>query len=397
MVVERLRTSEMAKWKNGNGPALWPIDMSQINRVNFVAIPQTDIRSTLDDIESALLVEAEKYPECPTFLETDTPIGRLIGVLCRRLGRRTPGSIECDKGELNADVLHSVLEKTILRVSIPDQYGRDGSRKEDGQRADSCNICYDDLSDGYIDVEYETIFGDTKVVIAKYGHNTKMIIIEARCEQCLVMRDNDGSIMNLGAVNLRNMESRDNIYANFIDSTMIYSVTVTINGTATNTYKFAIQRPLEFIIGMERLMFLEDGPEQNVLPAQKVEATFYLDYAKFSITGTNGQLEFNGVTLDLGSMRDCKANIVKTFFKRKNSNLRKQIEAEDVYNTMQDKTEQWTEPGVAKTFCKTLNAAKNKLNSDIATTFKLGNVEVFQQKEKQIFINPDYLSPQKKY
>ena len=192
------------------------------------------------------------------------------------------------------------------------------------------------------------------------------------------------------------MESGDTIYANFIDSTMIYSVTVTINGAATNTDKFAIQRPLEFITGMERLMFLEDGPEQNILPTQKVEAAFYFDYAIFSIAGTNGQLEFNGTTLDLGSMGDCKANIVKTFFKRKNSNLRKQIEAEDVYDTMQNKTKQWTEPGVAKKFCKTLNAAKNKLNSDIATTFKLGYVEVFQQKEKQIFINPDYLSPQKK-
>lgn len=396
MVIERSRTSEMAKWKNGNGPILWPIDMSQINRVNFVATPQTDIKSALTDIEYVLSEEAEKYPECPTFLETDTPISKLIDVLCKRLSRRTPSSIGCDKGNLNTDVLRSVLEKTISTVSMSDKYNLDGSRKKGEQRANNRGIFYDDLSDGYIDVEYETIFGGTKVVIAKYGPNTKTIIIEAKCEQCLVMRDSDGSIVNFGAGNLHDMELQNTIYVNSVDSTMIYFVAVTINGTTINTDKLTIRRPLEFIIGTEHLAFLEDGPEQNVLPTQKVEAAFYLDYAKFSITGTNGQLEFNGITLDLGSMRDCKANIVKTFFKRKNSNLRKQIEAEDVYNTMQDKTEQWTEPGVAKTFCKTLNAAKNKLNSDIATTFKLGDVEVFQQKERRIFINPDYLSPQKK-
>ena len=66
----------MAKWKNGNGPALWPIDMSQISKVLFVAIPQTDTHSTLAEAE--IEQEYSGIPECPIHFKTDTIINILI-------------------------------------------------------------------------------------------------------------------------------------------------------------------------------------------------------------------------------------------------------------------------------------------------------------------------------
>ncbi len=178
-------------------------------------------------------------------------------------------------------------------------------------------------------------------------------------------------------------------------SSMQYTIFITVNDTTKNE-DFTLNRPLEFVYGMEPLIFLEDGPEHIILPIQKSFTNSYLDRAEFLIVGPNGQLKLNGIILDLGSMEDCKANIMKTFFKRKNSNLRKKIEFEDAYNTIQSKTMQWTEPGVSETFAKTVNAAKNKLNSEIAGNFQLGDAEVLQQKQKQFFINPDFLSPLEK-
>ncbi len=386
----------MAKWKNGNGPALWPIDMSQISKVLFVAIPQTDTHSTLAEAE--IEQEYSGIPECPIHFKTDTIINNIINALCKRLGRRTPDSIECTKSNLNTDVLRSVLETVLLTVKVSSEQrtNRGLDLEKISKDTNEWGICYADLRNSYIDVEYETIFGDTKVVIAQYNSKSQPIVIEAKCEQCLITRADDGSIADINEQELRDIEWQTGPFLCSVASEMIYLISMKRGGKVFKTDKMTNRRPLEFIFEPECPVFLEDGPEQQELPKQGIFSPFYLDNAKFSVVGTNGILELNGITLDLGSMEHCRANIVKTFFKRSNSNLRKKIELEDIYDTMGDSTKQWTEPGVSEKFVKTVNAAKNKLNSDISKALQLGDVEVFQQKQKQIFINPNYLSPLKK-
>jgi hypothetical protein len=386
----------MAKWKNGNGPALWPIDMSQISKVLFVAIPQTDTYSTL--VEAEIEQECSGVPECPIHLKTDTVINNIINALCERLGRRTPDSIECTKSSLNTDTLRSVLKAVLLTVRVPSEQEtkKDLDSEKVSKDTNEWGICYDNLRNSYIDVEYETIFGNTKVVIAQYNSKSQSIVIEAKCEQCLITRADDGSIADINEQELRDIEWQTGPFVCSVSSEMVYLISAKRGDEVFKTDKMTIRRPLEFIFEPECPIFLEDGPERQQLPKQNISSPFCLDNAKFSVVGTNGVLEVNGTTLDLGSTECCRANIAKVFFKRSNSNTHKKIELVDIYDAMRNNTKQWNEPGVAKTFAKTVSAARIKLNSDIAKTFKLDDDKIFQQNEKQIFINPKYLSSLKK-
>ncbi len=372
----------MAKWKDDKGPALWPIDMSLISRVHFVAIPQTDVDLEVSNITDELDVEPAKYSWQAIESAEDPKTDRFINLICERLGRRTPYCFEGDKGELNTDVLRAILEKTIPRIS--------------SNKTNPYGIAYTDLSGKYIDVEYETIFGNTKITITKYDQDpSSSIIIVVKCNNCMVTRTKEDTVANIDYGKMEDIVFRHGPFSHKVDSSMEYSMTVTTNGM-TRSENFILNRPLEFVYSMEPLTFLEDGPKQVILPAQQPKSPFYLDDAKFSIKGPNGQLELNGVVLKLGSIRYCKANIVRTFFKRANSNLHKRFEFEDVYYTMGDHQKQWGEPGVAKTFGERVSAARIKLNSEIAIKFGLGDIEVFKQQEKELFINPDCLSPLKK-
>lgn len=356
----------MAKWKNGNGPALWPIDMSLISEVDFCSIPKIDVNTMISElaIEELDINLDDTHWQMFDF-KTETSINRI----CEHLGRRTPENIDANKGTLNTDVLRMVLSKNII------------------------NIC--DFKNHYVDVEYDTIFGGATITFSKYS-SSPTLVIKVECTQCLVMRELDDKMTDLDEDELDKLRTLYGYFNYKVNASMLYKITVK-EGNSTTEDHLTVSRPLEFICGMETLMFLEDGPEQQKLPKQGVPSLpFYLDNAKFSVVGTNGILELNGITLDLGSMEYCKANIVKAFFKRSNSNPHKKIELVDVYDAMGDNTKQWNEPGVAKTFAKTVSAARIKLNSDITKTFKLDDDKIFQQNEKQIFINPKYLSPLKK-
>ncbi len=383
----------MAKWKNDNGPALWPIDMSQISRVHFVAIPQTDVSSVLTEVEISR--ESSKIPECPIDLKTNATLYSIIDILCKRLGRRTPDSPDCTKGTLNTDVLRSVLEETILSIKVPNEHktNTELGQEQVGKSTNEWGMCYDDLRNSYVDVEYETIFGNAKITILKYGFNSQPLVIEAKCEQCLVTRDDNGSIAGIDDQELRDIEWQNGPFCCSVKSVMIYAVSVLKNNKVIKTAKITIQRPLEFIYGAEYLTFLEDGPEQSAMPLQRTILPFYIDQANFLVTGSKCYLELNGITVDLGDKCYCRANIASIFFKRANSNPRKTVELMDLYNTLGNSTKSWEEPGVSETFAGTVSAARIKLNNDIAKMFKLGDTEVFLQNKKQIFINSKFLSP----
>lgn len=421
----------MAKWKNGKGPALWPIDMTQISRVDFIATPQTDVDLALTEIGIGELDSG--IPECSIQLKTDTEIGKLIDVLCKRLGRRTPESPERTKGKLNTDVLRLILEKILSAVSRPASQNTGETTETAEKRGDDVaneyGITYDVLKRSCIDIEYETIFGDTKVTIQYYDERLKTIIADVKCKRCLITRDDDGSIANLCENELYDIEYQTGPFSCSVESTMIYSLSIISDGIVVKTEEFTTLRPLEFVFESEYPILLEDGPGQKILPAQQLSSPIYFDDAKVVEENGSAILLVNGHTISLGSVNFCKSRLAKLMFNRAKSKYNKSIMIMEVYDKIDTSEIPWDGKGssrtrtksdryvecwfdkhswekedreetranvVAKRFESTLNAAIKSFNQDMSNAFGVTNMKVLQLKKHEIFITPQYISPQLK-
>lgn len=143
--------------------------------------------------------------------------------------------------------MRSVLETVLLTVKVPNRQSVNGDSEKNSKDTNEWGICYDDLSNSYIDVEYETIFGDTKVTIAQYTLNSQPIAIEAKCEQCLITRANDGSIADIDEQELRNIKWQTGPFVCSVSSEMVYLISVKRGDEVFKTDKMTIRRPLEFI------------------------------------------------------------------------------------------------------------------------------------------------------
>lgn len=419
----------MAKWKNDNGPALWPIDMSQISRVHFVAIPQTDVSSVLTEVEISR--ESSKIPECPIDLKTNATLYSIINILCKRLGRRTPDSPDYTKGALNTDVLRLVLEKTILSIKVPNEQktNTELGQEQVGKSTNEWGICYDDLRNSYIDVEYETIFGETKIAIAQYIPNSQPIVIEAKCEQCLITRASDGSISDINEQELSDIEWQTGPFVCSVTSEMVYLISVKLGNEVFKTDKMTIRRPLEFIFEPECPTFLEDGPEQRQLPKQTSDFPIYFDDAKVIEQDEEVCLLVGNHTITIGSINLCKSKLARLMFNRTKSKYCKSIMLMEVYDKIdtsgipwdgkkssrtkakrgfnksiedwfdehpwEDEDREETRVNVtSKRFTSTLSAAIKSFNNDMSKEFGIADMKVLELKNKEVFISSRYLSPQ---
>ncbi len=377
----------MPNWKKGKDPILWPIDKLFISGVDFIAAPKTDVHSDMVKISFEMECERKNSESIGMFLEYSPrdKINQLINVLCNRLVRRTPEFTDYVKGELNTDVLRKTLE-IVLSVNTDE-----GSR----EKTNMWGISYDILHRSVIDVEYETIFGDAKVILEWCTQNEYLydsLAISVRCRRCSILRDNNGLAVSLPRNKLDQIASQSGPFAYNIDSLMEYEISSTTSKRLIHKDKFSVERQFEFIYDEEHIVFIEDGPKQYQLPEQNVALPLF-DNAVVKKNETNVIIIIGGVEIPLKSKDDLKARLAELFFAKKNKY--KIMELEDVYNKIGDSTKEWN-GAISNNFTGSISAAIKRLNSVLAKGLGFIELQVIILKDKKVFINPDLLLPREK-
>lgn len=389
----------MAKWDNNGRLRFWPIDMSKIGKVEYISVPQIDVNTTISELA---LERSYIHPNDPHWEMIDFDTEKVIDLVCQKIGRRTPRILDGIKGDTpNTDVLHAILSKCISDIH--------------------------NYKNHYIDVEYDTIFGDANITLARYDMMPTMTI-RVKCIQCLVIRDSDSMMVDLTKNGVDDLGVIEDLSSRCIDANMSYEIKIEA-GDDTIEEKLNMQRPLWFIYGGEELVFLEDGPNQNLPQQQNINQPIYFDDVKVTEQGGNVVLTVHNLNISVGSVNWCKGRLAKLMFNRAKSKYSKSIMLMDVYDEIDTSGIPWDGTSasrakakteydrnieeyfdnhsweaedrektrantVSKKFTGTISAAISSFNKDVSKAFGIANMKILQLKNKEVLINPEYLSPQ---